>query len=253
MPELEDFRERFHFNPAFRGYVGVERKVFLTDFHGCPVSKSSDFLRVVNDPAWTHDFSACQVEHRTPRLPSDSRTLLFALEHGDLAGKEAAVKIGCRLLYREVAPEDMPLDVYPLELRYAEMRQRLVGVQLSAACRVAGTHLHFGMESLEDAIQRYNRLVPRVDELVRLGDHSEGRHTHLYQIMAGGSRPPIYRSAEHFHEQARARGFDQNPRNCWDMVRISIHGTVEVRCFGVTDNAREILEWVSVTRSLFGF
>jgi len=26
-----------------------------------------------------------------------------------------------------------------------------------------------------------------------------------------------------------------------------------VRCFGVTDNAREILEWVSVTRSLFGF
>ncbi|MEK7498442.1 MAG: hypothetical protein AAB611_01120, partial [Patescibacteria group bacterium] len=44
---------------------------------------------------------------------------------------------------------------------------------------------------------------------------------------------------------AQFRGFAENPRNCWDLIRISRHGTIEFRMFGVTDHVDEVLMWVS--------
>jgi len=250
MQDLEEFRRQFCFNPAYRGYIGIEREMFLVDVHGKPVPKSPQFLEAVSDRgAWTYELSACQVEHRTPRLPFDIRPLRFALYHGESVGREAAAKADCRLVCLEVAPADMCLDVYPHDKRYARIIESLSREKLAAACRVAGTHLHFGMGSLEEALAAYNRLVPMVDHLLELGNHSQGRRLELYRLVAGHSRPPIYRSVEHFHEQAVARGFDRNPRDCWDLIRISHHGTVEVRCFGVTVDCDEIISWITACRA----
>ena len=66
--------------------------------------------------------------------------------------------------------------------------------------------------------------------------------------MADNYQPTAYESSEHLFEIARAEGFTDNPRNCWKLIRISIHGTVELRMFGVTDNLDEILEWVSFVK-----
>ena len=244
MQDLEDFRKRFHFDPAYRGYIGIEREMFLVDEHGRPTPKSPHFLEAVGDrTAWTYELSACQVEHRTPRLPG-LRPVRFALYHGDAVGQRTAAKLGCRLAYLEVAPEGMCLDVYPHDERYAQIRKRLSPEKFLAACRVAGTHLHFGMGSLEEAIKGYNRLVSHIDGLLAMGDHSQGKRLQLYQVVAGQCRPPIYRDAEHFYQQAVARGFDQNPRDCWDLIRISRHGTVEARCFGVTQDSEEVVHWI---------
>jgi gamma-glutamyl:cysteine ligase YbdK (ATP-grasp superfamily) len=251
MSEFEEFVGRFDFNPKYRGYVGVEREMFLVDEQGQPVPKSPQFLALANgDSSWTYELSACQIEHRTPRLPSGGRLLLFALNHGEAVGTGLAAQIGCRLAHLEVAQEGMPLDVYPHDERYAEIKTRLENGKLSAACRVAGTHIHFGMGSLEEAIDRYNRVIPYIDRLVELGDHSSGRRLELYGKVAGRNYPAPYRSADHFYQQAVMRNFDQNPRNCWDLVRISRHGTVEIRVFGVTSDNRKILEWEAITRSI---
>lgn len=244
---MKSFLKQFAFKPELAGCLGVEREYFLTNRKGRPMPNSPAFLALVSDPAWTYELSACQVEHRT-KPHRNIEDLFMDLEQGQIAGRSAAGAIGCRLAAMEVAPENMPLDVYPFSDRYLEIAGRLPKEILAAACRVTGTHVHYGVASIEDAIYVHNRLRDRLDAFAIIGDHSKGERSRLYKMMAPNWFPPRYESVSQFYETAVAQGFADNPRNCWHLVRISRHGTVELRAFGVTDDVRETLAWCEAVR-----
>ncbi|MEA3249102.1 MAG: glutamate-cysteine ligase family protein [Patescibacteria group bacterium] len=247
---MKSFFRKFRFRPELVGYVGVEREFFLLDSDtGAPIPRSADFLRRVHDDkVWTHELSACQVEHRTAPC-GDPDTLRANLDKGTDLGRKTAESMGCRMSAMSVACEDMPLDVYP-DARYRKIAGVIPRETLLAACRVAGTHIHIGALDLDHAIEMHNRLTLFLDDLIRVGDKSDGERIRIYKVMAPLWKPVSYRSRTHLFETARSQGFEQNPRDCWNFVRISIHGTVEVRVFGASDDADEVLSWATLVAQI---
>ena len=244
---LKRFCENFRFKEEFIGYIGTERERFLRDKKsGLLLPRSALFLQSINNPLWTYELSACQVEDRTnPR--KNKKSIVDALRANDVAGHTVAEQLGLRLCTDEVAEKNMPLDIYP-EKRYLEISKTIQKAVLMAACRVAGTHIHIGVKNLGHAIRVHNNLRRHLDELCAIGDHSGGERLKLYKLMAPNWNPPHYHGVKHLFRVAQAEKFVDNPRNCWHLIRISIHGTVELRMFGVTENLEEILEWITLIR-----
>ncbi len=241
--ERSDFLQQFRFRAELAGAHGIEREYFLVRDGLTPVPEAAAFLQAVKDPAWTYELSGCQVEHRTK--PHKSREqLLSDLREGARDGERAAAQLGLRLWATEVGPADMALDVYPHDARYLELARTLTTDVLRAAARVAGVHIHRGAQDLEDALRIHNAVVRHVERFKRMGDHSNGERLRLYEQMARTPDAPLYRSVGHFYEVACAQGFADKPRNCYHWVRISPHGTVELRMFGMTSSDEEILSWV---------
>lgn len=250
MPTIAEFLCLFKFNKDLAGFIGIEREHFLAAQGGILVPKSKEFLNTIADPRWTYELSACQVEDRTNPQRDLSAVKLELLEN-DNNGRAVAEKLGLCLVNLEVAPDDMPLDVYPLP-RYLKIAKWISDAQLLAACQVTGTHLHFGVKNLEEAIELHNKLIPHLEELCRLGDHSAGRRLAKYKEMAKNWMPRPYCCRHDFYETAIAQGFSDNPKNCWHLIRISAHGTVELRMFGVTDNLDDIIFWIEAAKLAAG-
>ena len=245
----QDFFARFAFTPERAGCIGIEREHFLvSEIDGWYAPRAEEFLRVMDSRAWTYELSACQVESRTSprRNIAGLKSELLADEEN---GTVAAGALNLRLLNREVADEGMPLAVYP-DPRYKTIVASISEERLRAACRVAGTHLHIGARDMEHALALNNLFAGEFDRLCAVGDHSNGERLRLYKVMAAKWRPVLYRNAEHFYEVARTDNFLKNPRNCWNLIRVSIHGTVELRMFGATDDVDEIIEWISLVRTI---
>ena len=249
---FKDFLSKFSFRPEMAGFIGIEREQFLIVAGGLDggqyASRAQGFLSMINSSKWTYELSACQVESRTNPHKDLSAIKLEILENEN-CGNQAAFKLGLRLDNIEVASRNMPFTVYP-DFRYLEIAKTIPQDRLEAACRVTGTHIHIGVRDISHAIEVNNLLVPHLNIFCSLGDHSNSERLRLYRTMAKNWQPTIYQNPEHFFEVARAEEFADNPRNCWKLIRISIHGTVELRMFGVTDNVDEILEWVSFVRSI---
>jgi gamma-glutamyl:cysteine ligase YbdK (ATP-grasp superfamily) len=250
MSEFKDFLGRFSFDPRYRGWRGVEREHFLVDRTGRPVPRAAEFLRNMRDPQWTYELSACQVEDRTP--PAGSKEgLRMHLRLHESRGKRVAGHLGLLLKDLEVGPEDMTLETYP-DPRYASITERISEEVLCAACRVAGTHIHLGAGSMEEALEFYGALRPHLSRFMTLGDHSAGERLALYRQMAPAWEPPAYASPEEFFEAARSEGFAENPRDCWHIIRVSRHGTVELRMFGATHDLEEIIGWTEEALAAIG-
>jgi gamma-glutamyl:cysteine ligase YbdK (ATP-grasp superfamily) len=137
----------------------------------------------------------------------------------------------------------MPLDVFPGNPRYAKIARTLPKDVLLAALRVTGTHIHVGVGSMAEAIQAHNAFADLITTFQHLGDHSNGERIRLYRSVSGDTPQPRYADATHFYDHAVSAGFADNPRNCWDLVRISRHGTVELRMFGMTEDVDETVSW----------
>jgi len=244
---LKAFLSHFKFQPERNGCIGIERERFLFA-NGALQPRSAEFLHRIGKPAWTYELSACQVEDRTQ--PSESLQLIkLNLLSNDSDGWWAVMAIGCELVACEVGPADMSLDVYP-DQRYLEIVRAISVERLQAACRVAGTHIHIGTRNIEHALDVYHALREQLTTLCELGDHSNGERLALYRAMAIDWQPPRYENIEHFFGTARVGGFDLNLRNCWHLIRITPHGTVECRMFGMTPHVDETLEWVTRVRSI---
>lgn len=246
--EYKRFLSKFNFREEMKWFVGIERERFLINSNGLFVPRAAEFLSLINNSLWTYELSACQVEDRTNPF-KDIRKIKKALAENDSSGKAVAKKFGLRLQTIEVGPEDMPLVIYP-DSRYLRIVKDISQERLSAGCRVASIQLHFGMPNLETAIETANALTEHLFSLCQIGDHSQGQRLTLYKKMATNWQPPDYRNGEHFFEVARQQGFAKNPRNCWHLIRISIHGTVELRMFGVTEDLEEISSWIKTVRKI---
>ena len=266
---MSTFAERFVFNPTKILFVGVEREYFLVNDVGDIVprakqvmDKAGMFVRgesCFGPDAWQQDesvsyeLSACQIESRIG--PCKLSNLKECLEYRqdrmkryvDKAGKGEVLNLSCV----EVAPETMPLDVYPDPSgRYQQILKYMPKEVLLAACRVIGTHIHIGMPDHTTALRAYNEAVKYTHELCKMGDKSNGKRLEIYKQVAVDCIPMQYATWSDFHDKAVEKGFDSDPRKCWTLIRISKHGTIEFRMFGSTDCVDEIVGWAEKCHSI---
>jgi gamma-glutamyl:cysteine ligase YbdK (ATP-grasp superfamily) len=240
------FVEKFRFNEALLGYVGVEREVFLCSLTSGQITpQASRVCRLLElSGQFPGDFgpelSACQVEFRTKPVPlSDLQSQLT--ERGNHL-RVVCGTIGLQPMYLEVAGPDMTTEVYPDE-RYRAIARRLHPEVLSAACRVTGTHVHIGMPDFNTALRVYNRVISHTEELIELGDDSSGERLRLYRMVAPSCDPTPVASVESLYERALTEGFAENVRNWWSLIRITRYGTIEFRMFGNTSSVAQVCAW----------
>ncbi len=246
MTTFSEFLGQYAFKPANAFKLGVEREFFLADAESeIIVPKSYLVLQSIQD-SWrdffTYELSACQIENRT--RPTRLEDLPEHLFECDSYLDKVLHGLGLRKLYLEVAPADMSLEVFPDPLnRYQEIKQKLSPEQFEAACRIAGTHFHVGMPDQKTALKVYNQVIKHLKKLCAMGDNSGGERLRLYGVVKPDNSPPPYDSWTHFHQVALLKGFAGDSKDCWFLMRLTKHGTIEFRMFGVTDSVEEVTVW----------
>ncbi len=242
---LHGFMRRFSFDPSKAGWLGVEREAFIQTTDGALVPEASRVLSALraHDPnRFGFELSACQIESRTRPCCVDE--LLDELRANDDALNVALSSLGLMANHHEVGPVDMPLDVFPDPTgRYQRIVEQMSPEVRMAACRIIGTHVHVGMPDHETALRVYNDVVQHVPRLCDLGDGSGGERLAIYRTVNPDCMPRPYGSWSEFHGVALAEGFADDPRNCWTLVRVSKHGTLEFRMFGTTQYVEMVYEW----------
>jgi gamma-glutamyl:cysteine ligase YbdK (ATP-grasp superfamily) len=252
MKNLQEFMNQFEFNPKKNLFIGTERECHLLNQNGEIIPIAQKVLKGLSphNGEFTFELSACQLEWRI----GPCKDILF-LEQ-ELKKKEAVLQCAEKRMhfkrsFSEVAPDDMPLDVYPdPKGRYGRITKHMPKKVLLAACQVIATHIHIGMPNHKIALRTYNRAIKHYDELCKLGDHSNGKRLSIYGIMAPHYQPPPYENWYAFYKKAEKENFINDPRSCWTLIRISRHGTIEFRMFGATEDIDEILEWAALCKNI---
>lgn len=246
---MKSFTSRFKFDPDKSLLVGVERECFLTRREEIIPCAPEILPYLAGNGYYGYELSACQLEIRTKPVPIE--VLSKTLTNSDHRLQYDEKRLGFKAIHQEVAPFDMPLNVYPDPTgRYQKITKNMPEEVLRAACRVAGTHVHIGMGSTGQAIKAYNAAINYLSELCKMGDKSNGERLQIYKIMAPDFKPPYYDDWGCYEQYAKDHGFLENPRNCWHLIRISIHGTIEFRMFGATACVEEIAEWATLCHSI---
>jgi len=258
---FQDFSDEFRFNPELTLCVGTEREIFVANAAGQIVPMAEEVLKVLHNQNWCvrssidhiqqfgYELSACQIESRTKpcelvALGSELKLLQSTLD-------STLNSMGLSSLYCEVAPDDMPLDVFPDPCgRYQEISREMTRDVLLAACQVIGTHFHVGMPDHETALRVYNRVIKSCRRLCELGDGSAGKRLEIYSQVARNPEPQAYATWEDFYKFAVANDFVDDPRDCWSLIRLTRYGTIEFRMFGATDSVDTVLEWAKTCYSL---
>lgn len=266
MTEVQEFMNRFRFNPELAFHVGVERECFITDSNGLIVPEAPRALAHIQSQGWEtapsekgqdfnlndmvgYELSACQIETRT--RPCSLNGIASELSWQDRELTRSLAELGLSTLHDEVAPESMSLDVYPDPTgRYAEIVKTMPREVLLAACRVIGTHVHVGMPDHKMALHVYNQVIRECDALCELGDNSSGERLQIYRVVAPDATPKHYDTWQEFFETAVVMGFTEDPRKCWTLIRMSGHGTIEFRMFGATASIERIVSWTKYCHDL---
>src|SRR6185312_576095 len=196
-----------------------------------------------------YELSACQVESKTP--PAQIGDVLGHLEMLDGHLDKAASALGLHLIHDEVGPDDMPLDVYDDPTgRYQMITSDMPRDRLLAACRIIGTHIHIGMPDHRSALHVYNTVISDTNRLCKLGDNSGGRRLSIYRDVNPYCHPRSFAGWDEFYVYASRNGCVDDPRRCWTLIRISIHGTIEFRMFGTTACRPKVAMWAQTCYQL---
>lgn len=251
MKSFEEFLQQFKFDPEKNLMIGVERECHLKNMEGVVAPLAMKVLKYLGteNEHFGYELSACQLEWRIgPCLLSE---LKQGLIKDEIVLKEAEKEIGFTRSFVEVAQDDMPLDVYPDPTgRYRRIVRSLPTHILLAACQIIATHVHIGMPDYQTALRVYSSVISHIDELSQLGDNSDGKRLEIYKIMASNCIPPCYNNWKDFYDLSIENGFTEDPRSCWHLIRISVHGTIEFRMFGATTDLDKIVSWAAFCREL---
>ena len=249
MKTLNQFKRKFAFKNENAWKIGVERECFLTDTNGKIVPIAPKVLTALNEKAYTYELSACQLECRAG--PSDLKGVDEELRWHETRLSELESQLSFKRLFTEVGPYEMPLDVYPDPSgRYAKIVERMPKDTLRAACRVIGTHVHIGMPDHETALRVYNEATKHYETLCEKGNGSFGERLEIYRVMAPNYKPLPFDSWRSFYETAIKQNFVDDPKRCWTLIRISVHGTIEFRMFGATSNLDRVISWARLCHDL---
>ena len=240
MKNITEFMSGFNFNPELAGQISCEREMFLFNRQGEIVPWAPKALQLLDDPSMCFELSACQIESRVGPVSIESLNEDARRQQAFISSKLA--QAGMSVRYLSVAPENMPLDVYP-DARYLGIADRISPNALISACRVAGTHFHVGMPDWETALEVYNRAVDETYYLINLGNRTNGERIRIYAGMAKDFMPRTYRSVDDLFDNFCLNGLADNPRGCYHLIRISVHGTIEFRMFDNTDDPDDIDFW----------
>lgn len=252
MKTLKSFMDQYKFDPKRNMFIGVERECHLLDPNGKIVPIAPKVLKELSsrNGQFAFELSACQLEWRVGPC-KDILAVEEELEKSEATLRCAEKRLNFRRSFIEVAPHDMPLDVYPDPSgRYQEITRNMSEEVLRAACQVIATHVHIGMPDYKTALRKYNQAVPLWSQLCKMGDHSNGERMKIYSIMAPHYEPPLYESWQDFYEKAKREDFVNDPRSCWTLIRLSKHGTIEFRMFGATKDIGEIIQWTEFCLSI---
>ena len=243
--------DHINFVPSGRPTFGAEQEFFLVSDTQWPAPMAEAFLAraklVSMADIWTYELSACQVEARTG-IETDLPTLIRNMRGSFLGGQMIAGRngflapVGCSLVAHSVAPENMPLDVYPdPEGRYQRMAKQVDESVLRAACRVTSVQLHIGgFRNFAALLAGYRRLVMKRQQIEEMTDRSGGERLRLYRSFANNPDPVLYHDQAHFCQVAEAQGWAGKPKDCHGLIRISRYGTIEIRCMDNTANYGEL-------------
>ena len=247
---MKEFAKKFDFRESGKLLVGVERECFLTDESGKIVPCAAEILKHFPDrKRFGYELSACQFEDRIG--PVKIEGVKKALLQNECDIKIIENRLGFKRLHVEVAPKTMPLDIYPDPTgRYQDITQNMPRSILSAACRVVGTHIHIGMPDHETALKTYNSAISHSAMLCELGDGSRGERLRIYKLMAPDFQSPPYASWKELYEVFVRKEYESDPRKCWNLIRISVHGTIEFRMFGATPDLDKIVQWAKTCHRL---
>lgn len=248
----DQFASQFHFNPEKELLIGIEREAFIFSEGGIkPISKKILTEIASHNPRhqiFAPELSACQIEMKYG--PFQEQDLDIGIDKAEDERRQIEKNLGIQLVFDDVA-YGISLDVYPDEAgRYQSIADNMPIKKLEAACSVAGTHIHIGLPSIECALSVYGKLIKHTDELKRMGDKSNGKRLDIYSKAAGNSDPKPLDNMTEWVDDAKQKGYYDDPRKCWYFIRISVHGTIEFRMFSSTPDTEEIKRWARYCRDL---
>lgn len=247
---MREFLSKFRFLPQYTLMVGVERERFIVNQEGKPQPQAERALALLpKDGRFGYELSACQLEDRVGPLPITE--VRRHLRQNDALIRAVLNELGLQYRFCEVAPIDMDTTVFNDPTgRYQQIVRRLNNEELLAACRVAATHVHVGMPDMTSALRVYNQVIPHWRELCEVIHHSKGERLSIYRQMAPDYVPRKYESLEAFYGYANTQGFANDPRQNWQLIRLSVHGTIEFRMGGATDSYDEVVAYASACHRL---
>ena len=237
-----EFVDKFNFTPENTLKISIEREYFVADKNGNIKASGPKIAKWIGDlDQFDGDLPACQLESRLSLVTIDE--VKPRLWEQECALRDFETKFSFTRIFDEVGPEDIPLDVNPKK-RYIEIAEDLTEDELRPGCRVIATHGHFGMPDFETALVVYNYMIDYLEELLEMGDGSNGERRRLYESMAPNHMPPKYDNVRDFYFTAQEQGFVEDPTKCWHWIRIHPNGTIEVRVFGTTKDIDKIYGWI---------
>ncbi len=250
---LTSFLGKFNFNPEKTLYVGIERESFTT-VDGIILPLTPKILPLIErenpvSQIFSYELSACQLEMKYGPFRIED------VYNGLISANDELAKIEKKLdfisYFADVAGQEISLEVYPDPTgRYGILASTLTKEVLHAACYVAGTHVHIGMPSAEDALRVYNKVCSHARELISLGDNSRGERIRYYSLMSKELYPAEHLDINSWFLHSRNNNYCEDPRKCWTLIRISVHGTIEFRMFGSTPNLQKVNEWAEKCHNL---
>ncbi len=253
----EEFIKKFAFDPSKRFCLGVEEEVWTV--HPSSGVLIPGALRVFlnTNVVWPNckpELPAQQLEVVTP-VCKDLYALGHALRQNEMMLDRIAKTFNFKISRAPVPEKPFALDVFP-KPRYLEIKKRF-GARLRGAY-VAGLHIHIGIGSPEEAIRVMNACRTVLPWFLALSARSSvyaGQRMPCksyrfvkYREMAGEVVPPYLESWDDFALTAKNKGFLEDPRMCWWGLRISPHGTVELRICDVQADRKKTLALAALFR-----
>lgn len=252
------FDAKFGFAADRRFCLGVEEEIWtVSPKTGVLVSGAPLVFADGQEipPGFKPELPAQQIEAVTPVC----RTLAElddAVASNDRTLKRLAATHRFALSRDPVPTKPFAIEVFPTE-RYQRIQAQF-GERLRGAY-VAGLHVHVGLGSKEEAIAAMNGVrlhLPAFLALSARSPHKDGRTSYRsfryvkYKEMAGDTVPPYLQSWTHFGLVAGSGGFSEDPRMCWWALRVSPHGTIELRVCDVQAERKRTLGLAALFRML---
>lgn len=256
---IHDFKAKFAFAPERRYCLGVEEEVWtVSPRTGLLVSAAPRVFTPGYEkriPGFKPELPAQQIEAVTP-VCATLAELKSALAANDATMKALGKQHGFKVCRDPVPTKPFSIEVFPTE-RYRRIQEQF-GERLRGAY-VAGLHVHVGLGSAEEAILAMNAVRLHLPAFLAISARSpfteDGTSYRSYRYvkyrqMAGETVPPFIRDWLRLALIARENGFHEDPRMCWWAVRVSPHGTIELRVCDVQADARRTLGIAALFRVL---